>query len=201
MTAVFISHLAQRLIHNGCRLTGRMPADGCFCFRSFAMACFPGAFTGRISKPSLPRSNTFNGPPRSNPSRRHQSSGKNRLALSRSRFMVVVFHCNIYYLKDALCQGSCGIPDISVCSIFAQSRRNVIPDIAVYAKSYLGPLTIDILPFSFVIRSVMQPAHCGAAGTTSKIPPRPASTKLPSYQGGSGHTAAPTSHRACQLIG
>lgn len=72
------------------------------------MARFPGAFTGRINKPSLPRSNTFNGPPRSKPSRRHQSSGKIVWRFS-VKVMVVTFMVIIHYLKPAVCQGFCGI--------------------------------------------------------------------------------------------
>lgn len=68
------------------------------------MARFPGAFTGRINKPSLPRSNTFNGPPRSKPSRRHQSSGKIVWRFS-VKVMVVAFMVIIHYLKPAVCQG------------------------------------------------------------------------------------------------
>jgi hypothetical protein len=68
------------------------------------MARFPGAFTGRINKPSLPRSNTFNGPPRSKPSRRHQSSGKIVWRFS-VKVMVVAFMVIIHYLKTIVCQG------------------------------------------------------------------------------------------------
>src|SRR5208282_4658111 len=80
-----------------CRLAGA-------CFRSFAMARFPGAFTGRISKPSLPKSNTFNGPPRSKPSRRHQSSGKTVWRFS-AKVMFVAFMVIIHYPITAVCQG------------------------------------------------------------------------------------------------
>src|SRR5208283_2574947 len=117
------------------------------CFRSFAMACFPGAFTGRINKPSLPRSNTFNGPPRSNPSRRHQSSGKIVWRFS-VKVMVVVFIVIIHYLKNALCQGFYGISDISFCrvrerhccrSLTRQSDADKLP-VSEFCRSFSGVL-------------------------------------------------------------
>jgi hypothetical protein len=68
------------------------------------MTRLPGAFTGRINKPSSPRSNTFNGPPRSSPSRRHQSSGKTvwRFLVN---VIVVAFTVIIYYPKGAAVKG------------------------------------------------------------------------------------------------
>lgn len=49
-----------------------------------------GALTGLISRPASPRSNTLRGPPRSNPSRRHHSSG-NTVCRLEVRVIVVTF--------------------------------------------------------------------------------------------------------------
>ncbi len=64
-----------------------------------------GVFGGRqrrqYRRPSLHRSKTFNGPLRSNPSRRHQSSGEIVRRFS-VKVMVVVFIVIIHYLKTPL---------------------------------------------------------------------------------------------------
>jgi len=101
---------------------------------------------GRISKPSLPRSNTFNGPPFSNPSRRHHSNGKTvwRLLV---RVMVIVFiMVSLYYPKNALCKVFC--PDfggIILCSclrkavgIFCQALPLTVKNMKQKAASGVG---------------------------------------------------------------
>ena len=70
------------------------------------MTSFPGAFTGRINRPSLPMSNTFNGPPFSNPSRRHHHSGKTVWRFEvKVIVMVIIFIVRIYYLKTRFVKG------------------------------------------------------------------------------------------------
>jgi hypothetical protein len=70
------------------------------CCKSFLTACFSGGFTGRINSPSSPKSKTLSGPPRSNPSRRHQSKGKTVWRFS-VKVIVVAFTVIIYYAKPA----------------------------------------------------------------------------------------------------
>src|SRR5438874_4020634 len=53
-----------------------------------------GGFTGRTNNPASPKSNTFSGPPRSRPTRRHQFSGKTVCRL-RVKVIVVTFIGNI----------------------------------------------------------------------------------------------------------
>ena len=59
-----------------------------------ATSAFVSAFTGRINSPPSPRSNTFNGPPCSRPTRRHHSNG-NTVCRLRVKVIVVVFMGNI----------------------------------------------------------------------------------------------------------
>jgi hypothetical protein len=70
------------------------------------MTAFPGVLTGRINRPSLPRSNTFNGPPFSNPSRRHHHSGKTVWRFEVKVIVkVIIFMVMIYYLKTRFVKG------------------------------------------------------------------------------------------------
>jgi hypothetical protein len=68
------------------------PAAGCA--RSSASSALVSGLTGRMSNPLSPRSNTFRGPPCSNPTRRHHSNG-NTVWRFRVKVIVVVFMGNI----------------------------------------------------------------------------------------------------------
>ena len=63
---------------------------------------------GRINRPSLPRSNTFNGPPFAKPSRWHHSIGKTVWRFEVKVIVItVIFIVRIYYQKNLVCQGVC----------------------------------------------------------------------------------------------
>jgi hypothetical protein len=67
--------------------------------RSSATSALVSGLTGRMSKPFSPRSNTFRGPPCSNPTRRHHSNG-NTVWRFRVKVIVVVFMGNILLLHS-----------------------------------------------------------------------------------------------------
>ena len=93
------------------------------------MTSFPGGFTGRINRPSLPMSNTFNGPPVSNPSRRHHHSGKTVWRFEvKVIVMVIIFIVMIYYLKMRFVKGFALILRVQFCDEATQRRWNFLSD-------------------------------------------------------------------------
>ena len=99
------------------------------------MASFPGAFTGRINRPSLPRSNTFNGPPFSNPSRRHHHSGKTVWRFEvKVIVMVIIFIVRIYYLKTRFVKGFARILRVQFCSPIELTSRKFMSDSSIDMK-------------------------------------------------------------------
>ena len=99
------------------------------------MTSFPGAFTGRINRPSLPRSNTFNGPPFSNPSRRHHHSGKTVWRFEvKVIVMVIIFMVRIYYLKTRFVKGFARILRVQFCSSIELTSRKFMSDSSIDMK-------------------------------------------------------------------
>jgi hypothetical protein len=99
------------------------------------MTSFPGAFTGRINRPSLPKSNTFNGPPFSNPSRRHHHNGKTVWRFEvKVIVMVKIFIVRIYYLKMRFVKGFARILRVQFCDAVAQSSRRFMSDLSIDMK-------------------------------------------------------------------
>ena len=87
------------------------------------MTAFPGVLTGRINRPSLPKSNTFNGPPFSNFSRRHHHSGKTVWRFEvKVIVMVIIFIVMIYYLEMRFVKGFAPILRVHF-SVCATQRR------------------------------------------------------------------------------
>lgn len=99
------------------------------------MTSFPGAFTGRINRPSLPRSNTFNGPPFSNPSRRHHHSGKTVWRFEvKVIVMVIIFIVMIYYLKMRFVNGFALILAMQFCVAATPQRGKFLSDSSMDMK-------------------------------------------------------------------
>jgi len=99
------------------------------------MTSFPGAFTGRINRPSLPRSNTFTGPPFSNLSRRHQYNGKTAWRFEvKVIVMVIIFIVRIYYLKIRFVNGFARIFRVQFCSTIELASRKFMSDSSIDMK-------------------------------------------------------------------
>lgn len=99
--------------------------------KSFRTTCCSGVLMGRINNPSLPRSNTFSGPPRANPSRWHHSSGNTVWRLLVNVMVIVFIMVIFYYPKNRFCQGLGQISMVYSRVISVQSRRNFPPMLIV----------------------------------------------------------------------
>ena len=80
-------------------------------------------------------SNTFNGPPFSNPSRRHHHSGKTvwRFVV-KVIVMVIIFMVMIYYLKMRFVKGFARILRVQFCSPIEQISRKFMSDSSIDMK-------------------------------------------------------------------
>ena len=80
-------------------------------------------------------SNTFNGPPFSNPSRRHHHSGKTVWRFEvKVIVMVIIFMVMIYYLKTRFVKGFALILRVQFCSPIEQISRNFMSDSSMDMK-------------------------------------------------------------------
>jgi hypothetical protein len=83
----------------------------------------------------LPKSNTFNGPPFSNPSRRHHHNGKTVWRFEvKVIVMVKIFIVRIYYLKMQFVKGFDRILRVLFCDAVAQSNRQFMSDLSIDMK-------------------------------------------------------------------